>query len=272
MLTSATQRQACAVIAMVEPGVASPGIALARSLRLQPGLLDRVVAFSWEEDVARLRGADLGLATVVGTAIDEDDHFLSALQEVRDRWGALLLLGARTSDVLAIARLEPQIATLGIRTFGPTPAQLDLLSGAAGRPAAPRRTETSYVVAAVGDGRGGVAAVAALRKVVPQRGSQRWVGVAAQDEGLLASIRSFFASTSFRGPAELDVGRDPDGFHVTRVEPRLPAWVQLFAAYGPNLPAVVVRLALGEPVTAPGELPGGPLLVGAAWEAWMAPA
>lgn len=272
MLTSAAQRQACAAIAMVEPGVASPGIALARSLRLQTGLLDRVVAFAWEPDVARLRTADLGLATVVGTRIDEDAHFLSALQEVRDRWGVSLLLGARTPDVLAISRLEPQIATLGIRTFGPTPAQLDLLSGAAGRPASPRRAETSYVVAAVGDGRGGVAAVAALRKVVPQRGSQRWVGVAAQDEGLLASIRSFFATTSFRGPAELDVGRDPDGFHVTRVEPRLPAWVQLFAAYGPNLPAVLVRLALGEPVAAPAELPGGPLLVGAAWEAWMVPA
>jgi hypothetical protein len=273
LLTSAAQRQACAVIAMVEPGVASPGIALARSLRLQSGILDRVVAFASTGDVARLRGADLGLATVVGTRIDDDDaHFLSALQEVRDRWGVQLLLGARTADVLAISRLEPQIATLGIRTFGPTRAQLDLLAGAAARPAAPRRAETSYVVAAVGDGHGGVAGVAALRKVVPQRGSQRWVGVAAQDEGLLASIRSFFASTSLRGPAELDVARDTDGFHVSRVEPRLPAWVQLFAAYGPNLPAVVVRLALGEPVAAPAELPGGPLLVGAAWEAWMVPA
>jgi hypothetical protein len=70
----------------------------------------------------------------------------------------------------------------------------------------------------------------------------------------------------------MEVGRDGGGYHIARVDHRLPAWVQLFASYGPNLPAVLVRLALGQPVAAPAELPGGPLLVGAAWEAWMTPA
>jgi hypothetical protein len=84
--------------------------------------------------------------------------------------------------------------------------------------------------------------------------------------------RPFFSVSSLRGAAELEIVRDGSGYHVGRVEPRLPAWVQLFASYGPNLPATLVRLALGEPVAAPVELPGGPLLVGAAWEAWMTPA
>jgi hypothetical protein len=272
LLSSGLQRHGCAAIAMIEPGAASPGIALARSLRLQQGLLDRVVGLAWERDASRLRSADLGLASVVGTSIDDDAHFLSALQEVRDRWGVQVLLGARSADVAAISRLDSEIAHLGIRTFGPTRAQREMLSTGGGETRAPRRVDVSYAVAAVGDGRGGVAGVAALRKVVPQRGSQRWVGVAAQDEGLLAMVRAFFSACSLRGPAELDVGRDEEGYHVLRVEPRLPAWVQLFASYGPNLPAVLVKLAQGEPVAHPAELPGGPLLVGAAWEAWMTPA
>ena len=272
MLSAGTSRRPCVAIAMVEPGAASPGIALARSLRLADGLVDRTVGIAWERDVARLRAADLGLATVVGSSVDEPGHFLSALQGLRERWGVDVLAGARSVDVAAIARLEPEIAALGIRTFGPTEAQLARLAAqgeaARGRP----RAEFSYAVAAVGDGKGGVAAVAALRKVVPQRDSQRWVGVAAQDAGLLDAVRSFFASTALRGSADLEVGRDEAGYHVVRAEPRLPAWVQLFASYGPNLPAALVRLAAGLHVPAPGALPGGPLLVGAAWEAWMTPA
>jgi hypothetical protein len=256
---------------MIETGAASPGIALARALRREQGLLDRVVGLAWEHDASRLRAADLGLASVVGTSIDDDAHFLAALQGVRDRWGVQVLLGARTADVLAISRLEPEIAGLGIHTFVPTRAQLDLLGGS-GESRATAQGDVSYAVAAVGDGRGGVAGVAALRKVVPQRGSQRWVGVAAQDEGLLAAVRGFFSVSSLRGATELEMVRDGAGYHVGRVEPRLPAWVQLFASYGPNLPATLVRLALGEPVAPPVELPGGPLLVGAAWEAWMTPA
>lgn len=271
MLSTGAQRHGCAAIAMIETGAASPGIALARALRREQGLLDRVVGLAWERDASRLRAADLGLATVVGTSIDDDAHFLSALQEVRDRWGVQVLLGARSADVLAISRLEAEISHLGIHTFGPTQAQVALLaSGSEAR--TPGQADVSYAVAVVGDGRGGVAGVAALRKVVPQRGSQRWVGVAAQDEGLLAAVRAFVSGFPIRGPAELEIGRDAAGYHVFRIEPRLPAWVQLFASYGPNLPAILVRLAQGEPVSAPAELPGGPLLVGAAWEAWMTPA
>ncbi len=272
LLSTGASRRPCVAIAMVEPGAGSPGIALARSLRLADGLLDRCIGIAWERDVAKLRAADLGLAAVVASTIEEPGHFLSALQGIRERWGVDVLLGARAADAAAVARLEPEIAALGIRTFGATPPQLAIIEarGEAGR--GRPHAEFSYAVAAVGDGRGGVAAVAALRKVVPQRGSQRWVGVAAQDAGLLEAVRAFFSTTSLRGPAELDIGRDETGYHVVRVEPRLPAWVQLFASYGPNLPVALVRLAAGLPVAAPAELPGGPLLVGAAWEAWMTPA
>lgn len=272
MLTSGAARHGCVAIATIEPGVASPGIALARSIRLADGLLDRTVGISGERDVARLRSADLGLSTVVGCDVGDADHLLATLQGVRERWGVDLLLGARTADVVAFAGLEREIEALGVRCFGPTTEQLEMIAEEIEGEPVRRRADVSYAVAAVGDGKGGVAGVAALRKVVPQRGSQRWVGVAAQDEGLLEAVRSFFSITAIRGGADLEIGRDADGYHVMRVEPRLPAWVQLFASYGPNLPAVLVRLALGQPVATPGELPGGPLLVGAAWEAWMTPA
>jgi carbamoyl-phosphate synthase large subunit len=84
-------------------------------------------------------------------------------------------------------------------------------------------------------------------------------------------VHAFTEAASVRGPLDLDVARTSSGrYEVIRSEPRLPGWVHLFAASGPNLPWVMVRLAMGEALEPQRELPGGPLLVGGAWQAWMA--
>jgi hypothetical protein len=256
---------------MVEPGAASPGIGLARALRADPGPLERVVGLATETDAARLRNADLGLWTLAASPDPaQGEPFLERLREVQARTPLELLLAARGADVTALVPLTDELSRMGIRTFLPTAAQLALLRGAARPGAGENGAVRTYVVAAVGDGAGGVAAAAALRRVAPLKESQPWVGVAAQDAGLLDAVRAFFAITSLRGAAELEVTRDGSGvYRVARAEPRLPAWVQLFASYGPNLPAVMARLALGQGVKPTAELPGGPLLVGAAWESWM---
>jgi hypothetical protein len=256
---------------MIEPGAASPGIAIARALKVAPGSLERVVGLASEGDAARLRGADLGLWTLAGAPDPgQGGPFLERLRELQGRTHLDVLLAARGADVAALVPLVPELARMGIRTFLPTAAQLDVIQGAGSASRPGNGVTRTYVVAAVGDGAGGVAAAAALRRVAPQKESQPWVGVAAQDAGLLDAVRGFFAWSSLRGAAELEVTRDGTGaYKVARVEPRLPAWVQLFASYGPNLPGVLVQLALGQGVKPATELPGGPLLVGAAWESWM---
>jgi len=260
-------------IATIEPGPASPGVSIARSFRSAEGSgIDRVVGMASEKDVARLRGADLGLWTVVSSPSPQDgDAFLDRLKEIRARSPVDVLVPATTRDVAALVAIEHELAEAGVRTFLPSSGQLELLRSTA--PHAPARDgvpTNAYAVAAVGDGRGGVAGMAALRKIDAEGDAQRWVGVAAQDAALRDRIRAFAAQTRLRGPVEIDLVGEPRGeFRLVRVEPRFPAWVHLFAGPGPNLPVLLVRLARGEDVEPQAELPGGPLLVGAAWEAWM---
>jgi hypothetical protein len=275
LLSTTPSRRCTVAIAGIETGAGSPGISIARSLRAADGLEERLVGLAPEHDVARLRSADLGLWSVVASpAPAEGEPFLDRLREVHERSPIDVLLATRTADVEALVRDEPVLRAMGIHTFLPTQAQLAYLKGARGANGANHnggRVEGEYAVAAVADGKGGLAGVVALRKIKAEGESRRWVGIAARDEALRDAVRAFADGPRLRGPLDLDVTRTAaGGYGVLRAEPRLPGWVHLFASSGPNLPWVSVRLALGETLEPQRELPGGTLLVGAAWEAWMA--
>jgi predicted ATP-grasp superfamily ATP-dependent carboligase len=54
------------------------------------------------------------------------------------------------------------------------------------------------------------------------------------------------AALGWRGPCELEVLRDPQGnLNIIEINPRFPAWVDLTAGAGQNLPALCVQGALG---------------------------
>jgi len=275
VLSTTSPRRCTVAIAMIEPGAASPGISVARSFRTAKGFVDRVVGLSFEKDVARLRSADLALASVLAAPSPEDtDDFLERLAELRSRCPIDVLVPARSADAIALAPCKGELQALGIRTFLPTLAQLDLLRSAVYcSPTLPgaEAPNGAYAVAALGDGEGRAVGMVALRKIVAGSESQRWVGVVAQDETLRERVHALVSQTQLRGPMEIDLVRDPGegGYRLVRIQPRFPGWVHLFASPGPNLPTLLVRLALGEEVEPQPELPGGPLLVGAAWEPWM---
>jgi len=274
VLSTTSPRRCTVAIATIELGTGSTGVSIARSLRAANGVVDRVVGIASEKDVARLRGADLSLWNVIAAPPPEDGAaFVERLAELRGRCPIDVLIPARSADTVALVPIEKELEAIGIRTFLPTAGQLELVRSAA-RASIPESKGGApggaYAVAAVGDGTGGIAGLVALRKIDAEGKSQRWVGVAAQDAALHDRVRAFAGQTRLRGPVEIDLVRDAVGeYRIARVEPRLPAWVHLFATPGPNLPSLLVRLALGEKVEAQAEFSGGPLLVGAAWEAWM---
>jgi len=275
VLSTTSPRRCTVAIAMIEPGAASPGISVARSFRAAKGFVDRVVGLAFEKDVARLRTADLALSSVLSApSPEEGDSFLERLAELKARCPIDLLLPARSADTAALVSRREGLGALGIRTFLPTPGQLELLKSVAYRSPEYLGVEApngAYAVAAVGDGTGRVVGMVALRKVVAGGESQRWVGVVAKDETLKNRVHALVSQTRLRGPMEIDLVREPgEGeYRLVRIEARFPPWVHLFANPGPNLPTLLARLALGEEVEPQPELLGGPLLVGAAWEPWM---
>lgn len=105
-------------------------------------------------------------------------------------------------------------------------------------------------VVAVGDGEGGLVGAVAMKKLLITDKGKGWAGVTIRDEALLQLSQKFMAATGWRGPCELELIRDGrSGYHLIEINPRFPAWVFLSAAAGINLPASLVALAGGEPVT-----------------------
>nr|VFJ58112.1 MAG: carbamoyl-phosphate synthase large subunit [Candidatus Kentron sp. FW] len=109
-------------------------------------------------------------------------------------------------------------------------------------------------VIGVGDGAGRLMGRMAIKKMTVTELGKIWTGVTIRHPGLLETTRRFIASTSWRGAFELEFMADPgagDGGKVYLIEinPRFPAWVYFATGAGVNLPAMLLRSALGEAVT-----------------------
>lgn len=117
-----------------------------------------------------------------------------------------------------------------------------------------------YNVAAIGDGRGGVVGAVPMKKLMLTDSGKGWAGVTIADRPLLALTDRIMKALKWRGPCEIEVMRDRDGgLHLMEINPRFPAWIELTAGAGQNLPFAYVQLAMGEAVTLP------PFKVGAAF-------
>jgi carbamoyl-phosphate synthase large subunit len=106
-----------------------------------------------------------------------------------------------------------------------------------------------FDAAAVGDGNGGLIGVTVMRKMQLTDKGKAWGGITVAEKKLSSFIEDAMAKIKWRGPCEMEVMKSKDGqFYMIEINPRFPAWIYLSVGAGTNLPAAVVRLALGEKV------------------------
>ena len=100
-------------------------------------------------------------------------------------------------------------------------------------------------VCVVGDGQGGVVGAVAMKKLMLTKAGKGWIGVTIHDPKLLDLARRTVEALRWRGPCEVEVIRSVDGrYLIIEVNPRFPAWCDLCAGAGANLPRAVVDWAM----------------------------
>lgn len=114
----------------------------------------------------------------------------------------------------------------------------------------------------LGDGQGKLIGAVMMKKRALTDKGKAWAGVSIHDEALLSAARALVAQTCWQGPLEVEVMRGHDGtLTLIEINPRFPAWIYLSAGVGCNLPAALVKTALGAPLTEFPPPPAGTLFI-----------
>jgi carbamoyl-phosphate synthase large subunit len=116
-------------------------------------------------------------------------------------------------------------------------------------------------VAGVGDGRGGDLGLVAVKKLWTTKEGKMWTGVTVRHPALMEATRRFVAHTRWRGPFEVECIVRDDEVTLIEINPRFPSWIYLSVGCGVNLPARLLRAALGETLEPAAEAPAGRLFV-----------
>ena len=109
---------------------------------------------------------------------------------------------------------------------------------------------TEVNVVALGDGQGNTIGAVPMRKQYITDKGKAWGGITLADEQMLELTRELIRKTRWRGGMEMEMIKTAGNrYYVIEINPRIPAWVYLAVGAGQNLPAALVKLALGETVT-----------------------
>ncbi len=108
-----------------------------------------------------------------------------------------------------------------------------------------------FNVSLVGDGKGNILGMIPQRKLIITDKGKGFGGVVVNNKKLNEFTKNVIATLKWQGPCELELIKDDeDNFFLIEINPRFPAWIRLAEGAGQNLPAMVVKLALGEKVEA----------------------
>ncbi len=118
---------------------------------------------------------------------------------------------------------------------------------------------SEFDVLGVGDGRGGVTALCAVRKMILSSKGKGISSIVLHEPRLTAITSRVINRLKWRGPFELELMQDErdDEFRIIEMNPRFPAWVDFPAALGLNFPAQIIALLTGAPIDPPVEVPAG---------------
>ena len=78
---------------------------------------------------------------------------------------------------------------------------------------------------------------------------------------MLAAAERFINKFRWRGPFELECIVSNGDVFLIEINPRFPAWVYFATGVGVNLPARMLRSALGQPVDRAADFPAGKLFM-----------
>ncbi len=103
-------------------------------------------------------------------------------------------------------------------------------------------------VVGVGDGEGSSLGMMAIKKLWITSLGKIWTGVTIQNQALFEATSKFLEKTGWRGAFELECIVREDILYLIEINPRFPAWIYFATGAGLNLPARLVKAALGFPV------------------------
>ncbi|MCL4500746.1 MAG: ATP-grasp domain-containing protein [Deltaproteobacteria bacterium] len=104
-------------------------------------------------------------------------------------------------------------------------------------------------VVGVGDGAGGNVGQVGIKKTSVTSLGKIWTGITVKNELMLKASENFVREYRWPGPFELECIVDGDTVYLIEINPRFPAWTYFATGVGLNLPAALVRLAFGLPLT-----------------------
>jgi len=107
-----------------------------------------------------------------------------------------------------------------------------------------------YNVAALGDGKGNLAGMVMMKKMILTEKGKASAGVSVYDEDLHQACLEVMKTLRWKGPLEFEVMRDNEGkYYLIEINPRFPAWVYLTAGVGQNLPIKLLKMIAGESIS-----------------------
>jgi carbamoyl-phosphate synthase large subunit len=97
--------------------------------------------------------------------------------------------------------------------------------------------------------RGELLEAAVMKKLAVTNKGTAWAGVTVEEPHFVALLRRIVAELRWDGGIEAEfIARADGGVYCFEINPRLPSWIALASDAGTNLPAALVRLAMGEDV------------------------
>ncbi|WP_038056110.1 ATP-grasp domain-containing protein [Thermodesulfobacterium hydrogeniphilum] len=100
-------------------------------------------------------------------------------------------------------------------------------------------------VVGVGDGKGGHFGLLGIKKLWITSLGKIWTGVTIKNEKLLSATEKFISEFHWKGAFEFECITKDNEIYLIEINPRFPAWVYFATGVGINLPARLLKAALG---------------------------
>lgn len=126
---------------------------------------------------------------------------------------------------------------------------------------------TEVNVVALGDGEGRTVASVSMRKQYITDKGKAWGGITIDDPRLTEITRRLIGASRWKGGMELEMIRTSSAeYYLIEINPRIPAWVYLAVGAGQNIPAALVKLALGMEVPSMEHYQTGKMFIRYSWD------